>query len=73
MKILVFPYACERATSTPRLSEGGEDTKEDGAEESENEIHIKKAQGLRLGRGKFVGEFYGQTCHPEIDGMDCAS
>ena len=42
MKILVFRCACEGATGTPRLgmSEGGEDTKEDGAEESEDEIHI---------------------------------
>jgi hypothetical protein len=41
------------------LSEGGEDTKEDGAEESEDEIHIEKAQGSRLGGGKVVGGFYG--------------
>ena len=43
------------------MSQGGEDTKEDGAEESEDEIHIDKAQGLRFVGGKVVGGFYGQT------------
>ena len=43
------------------MSEGGEDTKEDGAEESEDEIHIDIAQGLRFVGGKVVGGFYGQT------------
>jgi hypothetical protein len=37
------------------MSEGGEDTKEDGAEESEDEIHIEKARSLRFGgRGGFM-------------------
>jgi hypothetical protein len=64
VKILVFRCAAERATSTPRLSEGGEETKEDGAEESEDEIHIEKAQDSRLGGSKVVRGFYSQTCHP---------
>ena len=59
MKILVFRKAPERATYTPRLgmSEGGEDTKEDGAEDSEDEIHIEKARGLRFGEVKSLGGF----------------
>ena len=62
MKILVFRCASERATSTPRLSEDGEDTKEYGAEESKDEIHIKQ-HWPKLGGGKVVGgsRFYGQT------------
>jgi len=31
---------------------GGEDTKEDGAEESEDEIHVEKAQGSKFGGSK---------------------
>jgi hypothetical protein len=45
------------------MSEGGEDTKEDGAEESEDEIHIEKARSLRFGgRGVLWSD-----CHPEMD------
>ena len=67
---MVCKWASERATrernTSIRLgignSDGGEDTKEDGAEESGNEIHIEKAQGSKFeGSKKVVGWFYGRT------------
>lgn len=77
MVVLVCKWASERATrernTSIRLgignSDGGEDTKEDGAEESGNEIHIEKAQGSRFGGGvkKSSGGFMVGLSHSEMD------
>ena len=75
---MVCKWACERATrerNTPVFlgvrSGEGEDTKEDGTEGSEDEIHMIENHGDQgLGKQNLWG-FYGRTatfCHPEWTG-----